>query len=274
MKEHNSFNPEQCSERTDRIGYEALMEVASRYGFGEVEADTLSPPEITPLAYHNAQHTIRVRDAARTLAAHHGLNTYDSELAVMIASAHDIYHDHSSDPTDEIRSAQWLVQRMRQEGFSDEDCEIAELAIRSTAPIVTTTGRLISQEFTLTMFPSQRAGEIALVVAAADLEALFAPHGPAASHDLYKECIGIGAHNAPATFNGLVEFQQQQIELYTNYQPLYPMLEQFFGGLRKYALAHHQAILEGLKNSTITTWQHVVDMDTDYYHRHRLRSNI
>lgn len=75
------------SSQAERIGYEALMEVTGKYGFGDEDADVLQPPSVQ-LAYHNAQHTLRVRNATRKLAAHQGLSHYDTELfAVMICSA-------------------------------------------------------------------------------------------------------------------------------------------------------------------------------------------
>ena len=116
----------------ERIGYEALMEVTGKYGFGDEDADVLQPPSVQPLAYHNAQHTLRVRNATRKLAAHQGLSHYDTELAVMIASAHDVYHDKEAGPSDEEKSAVWLMERMRPAGFTPEDMEIAHQAILGT----------------------------------------------------------------------------------------------------------------------------------------------
>lgn len=255
----------------ERIGYEALMEVTGKYGFGDEEADTLQPPSVQPLAYHNARHTLRVRNATRELAARQGLSHYDTELAVMIASAHDVYHDKEAGPSDEEKSAVWLMERMRPAGFTPEDMEIAHQAILGTQPLLDATGAFRGQQFTLTEFLSERARDVALCIAAADLEALFAPHGPLVAHDLLKERLGVTSVDEPATLEGAVAFQHQQLELLSTYHPLYPELEQIFGGLRQEILDHHAGLLDDIKSGAVTTWKEIVVRDCEFAERYATR---
>lgn len=250
----------------ERIGYDALMEVTGRYGFGDPKVDTVQPPEIFPLAYHNAQHTLRIRQDTARIAHEHGLTDYDTALAVMIASAHDLYHDKIEGESDEEKSAQWLIEQMQRARFSEEDMEIARLAVLGTTPLVDTEGNLISQQFTLTSFPSQRAGEIALCVAAADLAALFSPIGPTCAHELLLERLGCPSTHLPGTLDGVEAFQRQQIAFLQNYQPLYPALEQFWGDLRAEIVSHHTDLLCALRAGEITDWQQVLAADTAFYH--------
>ncbi len=259
-------NPEKLNEQgiegLHTIGYDALMEVTVRYGIGDSEIDALYPPTLSSLAYHNASHTMRVREATRRLAQIHGLTPYDTELAVTIASAHDVYHNGGEgEKTDEELSAQWLVGILGRAGFSAEDKEIARLAILGTTPLKDTDENFMGQQFLLTEFPSLRSGEIALCVAAADMEAVFAAYGPIVAHDLYKERVGRSTCETVEDVFPLIEFQESQIRFISTYQPLYPELEQLFGGLRNAIVEHHTRLRDDLIAGKITSWNQIIEAD-------------
>ncbi len=177
----------------------------------------------------------------------------------MIAAAHDVVHDGGED--DETKSADWLVEHMKTAGFTDEDFEIARLAILGTTPILGSNGLLRSQQFALTGFPSIRSGEIALCVAAADMEALFAPYGPLVAHDLLRERLGVAGYELPPSLEGVAEFQKQQLELLKTYQPLYPRLEEHLGNRRKEIYMYHKHLLDDVESGAVTSWQQMYALD-------------
>jgi len=251
----------------EEIGYEALAEVAEKYGTGFEDTDGAMPPEVRSMAYHNLQHSWRVRDIATMLAEHHGLNEYDQALVKMIASAHDVVHEENALKSAEDLSVDWLINKMVDSGFSKEDQDIARLAILGTIPITDTEGNFIGQTFPLTFFPSERSGEIALCIAAADLEALFAHYGPLESHNLFKERRGLGIYDAPADLESLIEFQKQQISLMDTFQPLYPELEILLGDLRQEIAEHHRTLLAAIISGHVTAWDQVVAWDTEFAER-------
>ncbi len=182
----------------------------------------------------------------------------------MIAAAHDVIHESSGDKSAEELSAEWLIDRMKIAGLSTDDQEIARLAIMGTTPMFDKTGAYMGQHFLLSSYPSEHAGEIALCVAAADMEAIFASHGPIFSHNLFKERIGVGHNETPTSLDGLIEFQVAQIKFVENHQPLCPELEQIFGGLRNEIVEHHTAMLNDLLVDNISTWDEVVKRDEQF----------
>lgn len=257
--------PYSSIEKLNSIGYDALTEVAARYGYGYEEVDRDCSPDVRHLAYHNAQHSLRVRGAARQLAQLHHLSTFDEELVVTIASAHDLFHDGIDD---EERSADWLTERLAIGGFSEEDQEIARLAVLGTTPIKDSDGEYVSQQFSLTQFPSERAREVALCVAASDMEAIFAPHGPLVAHDLFRESNDIHESLQDLDISQLISFQARQIHFVESFHPLYPELEQIFGGLRKEIVDHHKLLLGHLQSGEIRTWQEIYRSDIEFCERH------
>lgn len=259
------MNKEMC-EKADRLAYVALSEVAVRYGSGyEGEVD----PEVADLAYHNLQHSWRVKGAAEQLARKLGLDEYGIMLTGMIAAAHDIVHESADGKTPEQASAEWLAGQMQAEGFSDEDQAIACLAIQGTATMIDTEGNFMGQQFPLIGFPDERAGTIALCVAAADMESAYANYGPAVIHDYFKELNGFGAFETPATLDKLIEFQEMEVKFLENLQPLFIGMDQLLGGLKQEGIAHHQMLLDELRAGRITTWAEIEQLDTDFALRHR-----
>lgn len=261
-----NMSSEKC-ERADRLAYMALSEVAIKYGSGY--EDDNNRPEVHDLAYHNLQHSWRVKDAAERLAKKLGLSEDDILLTGMIAAAHDVVHEPADDKTPERLSAEWLMERMNTEGFSEEDQAIACLVIQGTATIVDTNGDFIGQQFPLIGFPDERAGTIALCIAAADMEAAYANYGPAVIHDYFKELQGYGYAEIPTTLDGLVEFQETEVKFLENLQPLFKGMEQLLGGLKQEGIAHHTALLEELRAGRITTWVEVQQFDNDFMQRHK-----
>jgi|GEM_PF-5449266 len=264
MEKESSQERAQLEEVAKTIGYDALLEVTSKYGTGEWDIDLEISPTEKCLAYHNMSHTKRVRDASKQLAKLHGLPLYDQKLTSMIASAHDVIHERNDTQSAEQRSAEWLKNKMAAHGFSDEDIEIARLSILGTTPILDTNGDLISQEFTLIPFPSQRAGEIALCVAVADMEALFSAYAPTEAHNLYKERRGIPTQINPRDLDGFIAFQQEQLHIYKTYQPLIRTLENAAGNLRLQLYNYHQLLLKDVENGAVTTWNEIISRDTRF----------
>lgn len=244
------------------LEYVALEEVTARYGSGYPDDPNI--PLVKNLAYHNLQHSWRVRDAAAMLARINGLNEYDSRLARVIASAHDVIHESADDKSAEELSTVWLHDHLERQGINPIDKEITRLAILGTTPLLDTDGAFLGQQFILTQFPSQRAGEIALCVAAADMEAVFRPYGPAVAHDLYKEHIGLATHESPDSLDDVVDFQQKQIEFVATFRPLYPDLERIFGDLRKPIINHHESILDDIYRGNIYEWSQIVARDNEF----------
>ena len=246
----------------------ALRTVAQRYGDGMVASRRL--PEVEDLAYHNLCHSRHVCAAAKRVANFLQMREQDKALAGIIAAAHDIIHESDGQKTAEERSAEWLVTKMQQSGMSQEDQGIAELAIAGTTPILSDDGAMIAQRYSQLEFPSDRARQIALCVAAADMESLFAAHGPMVAHQLFKEYQHIAYASEPDTLEGLAKFQQQQVQFVGNFTPLQPEFEELFGGLRQEIVAHQAKILADIEAGVLTTWREVVARDDEFMRRHTL----
>ncbi len=252
---------EKLYEAVKRITYEALGEVATKYGSGYEDGDR---PTKRDMAYHNLQHSWHVKSVAERLAGQYGLNAFDARLAAMIAAAHDVEHEPTADASAELRSAEWLVWRMHVAGFNDEDKEIACLAIEGTTPLLGTDGAFAGQRYSSMRFPNERAETIARCVAAADMSAAYSAHGPKAAHDLFKERAGLGAHERPATLEGLEEFQSGQITFLERLEPVYPGVDQLLGGLKEQGMRYHTFLLQELRASRITSWAEIERLDAEY----------
>lgn len=252
-------------QQAEKIGYEALSEVTNRYGIGIEEHDIELPPEVIPLAYHNGSHTSRVRAATKLIAAQHGLSSYDAALAQLAASAHDVYHDDSKMPSDEEKCANWLAEKMSAVSFPDTDIAIAQTAILGTTAHIGEDGTIVQLARSMA-YESVRAGEIAICVADADLEALFASHGPAVAHDYFKETLGIPTAETPQSLKGIIAFTRLQIELLQNHKYLDPDLELLLGNQRQANIGHHLMLLAGLETGTISSWGEIVEIDNQLIH--------
>ena len=247
---------------------QALQTVARRYG--DDMAARQGVPEVEDLAYHNAHHSRYVCRAAKRVADFLRMTGRDRALAGMIGAAHDVIHESDGQKTAEERSAEWLVAKMRQYNMDQEDQVIAELAIAGTTPIMSNDGSTMTQRFSQLTFPSERARLIALCVAAADMESLFAAHGPMVAHQLFKEYQHIAYASEPSTLEGLTQFQRRQVEFVGNFTPLQPEFEELFGGLRQEIVAHQAQILTDIEAGLITTWREVTARDDEFMRRHTI----
>lgn len=253
------------SAKADRLAYAALGEVAIRYGSGYDDGVT---PDVHDLAYHNLQHSWRVKDAAERVARKLGMTEYDIVLVGMIAASHDVIHESVDGQTAEQASAEWLVNRMQAEGFSEEDQTIARLAILGTTMSVDADGEL-GQQFPSIEHPGERAGTIALCVAAADMESAYAHYGPSIIHGYFKELNGYGTFETPPTLDGLIEFQEMQGVFLSNLKSLFVGMDQVLGGLKQEGIAHHKQLLDELRAGRITTWAQVIEFDNEFTERHK-----
>ncbi len=256
-----SKNSEHLRNVAERISYEALGEVAVKYGRSEVGQDT---PTVADLAYHNLWHSLRVRSIAGELAVQYGLSDYDIQLTRMIAASHDVVHESTDTASPEQQSIDWIIAKMQQEGFDAEDKQIARLAIDGTTPLFDDEGYYAEQKFASMGFPNERAELIALCVAAADMGAAHTHYGPIVAHELFKEYAGIDGLVQPTTLDGLEKFQNEQIAFLQNLQPLRPELDQILGGLKSQGIVHHEMLLKELQSGRISTWAEVERYDTEY----------
>jgi hypothetical protein len=265
-KNHQSYENNEQRDKAERIGYEALSEIATKYGSGYQIDGT---PEVEDKPYHNLQHSWRVKTVAEKIARKLGMSEYDIALTGMIAASHDVIHEKVGDLTAEHASADWLVARMQAEGFGEDDQVVARLAIHGTSTHMDAEGNFVGQQFAYTEYPDERAGTIALCVASADMEAAYTNYGPAVIHDYFKELNGYGSFDTPPTLDGLIEFQEMQVSFLGNLQPLFTGAEQVLGNLKQEGIKHHAMLLERLRTGEITAWDQVVALDNEFAYRYQ-----
>jgi hypothetical protein len=269
-----STSQEHLIERAEQLSYEALAEVAYRYGSG-FEGD-MHEPTVQDLAFHNLQHSWRAKDTSGAIARKMGLSEYDARLAELISAAHDVIHEPSDTQSAEELSANWLVTRMQAEGFPEEDQDIARFSIFGTIAELDHENGYILQKFrSLGMFaPSMRAYNIALCVAGADMETFISSYGAYNSHQVFKEeIVGVGWGEKPTSLEKFAGFQEFQIKLNQNFLPLHPVIETIFEPLRGPVIAHHKAILDDVLAGQITTWEEIEERDLAFGTRMELAAS-
>ena len=251
---------ESLIEQASVVSMEALSLVTSRYGTGNsTEAPT---PEIADLPYHNMEHTISVRRNSLRMAQALGLNRLDTAIVELAASAHDIVQKKERGVMEQ-ESAEWLEEKMKNVGFSDDDITAASLAILGTEPIVSQDGMIMGQKVDLIQFPSGRALEIAMCVACGDMAHLYQPYNALLSRELYKEIQGVCSDDTPS-IEGLLQFQRVQLDLLRNYQFPHPMGEQLFGNFRKESIEYQAWITQQLSLGMITSWDQLLQQDAAF----------
>lgn len=251
------------------FGAEAVLHVRDYYGNGERTPERCKPGSEGDLAYHNLQHTLRVREASVAVAQVLGLSTYEQGLVRFAASAHDIVHGHGAARGDmERASALWATRSMDWATFPPEDTEAVRLAILGTEPLFDEKGAMAGQLATNLEYPTARAEAIALSVACGDLASLYAPDGPRLGHDLYREYQGVGMLEVPALV-GLLEFQHKQLHLLETYRFPVEAGEQLFTGLREPVIAYQAQLTGALANGEITDWSQVVAADDGFEQAYR-----
>lgn len=248
---------------------EAVLHVRDYYGNGERSPAHFKPGSEGDLAYHNVQHTLRVREASVAVAHALGLSAYDQALVRFAASAHDIVHGHGAVRGDmERASALWATRSMDWATFPSEDIEAVRLAVLGTEPLFDENGAMVGQLATSLKYPTARAEAIGLSVACGDLASLYAPDGPRLGHDLYREYQGVGMLGVPA-LEGLLDFQHKQLHLLQTYRFPVEAGEQLFAGLREPVIAYHAQLTGTLANGEITEWSQVTAADDDFEQAYR-----
>ena len=259
-------NNESLIEQANTLSMEALALVTSRYGTGN-PAEALTP-EIVDLPYHNMEHTISVRRNSLRMAEALGLNKLDTAIVELAASAHDIVQKKERGVMEQ-ESAEWLEEKMRNVGFSEDDINAASLAVLGTEPLVSQDGMIMGQKVDLIQFTSDRALEIAMCVACGDMAHLYQPNSALLSRDLYKEIKGVSSDAQPP-MDGLLQFQKISLNLLRDYQFPHPMGERLFGSLRQESIEYQTWITQQLSLGMITSWDQLLQQDAAFNDTYRL----
>lgn len=174
-------------DRAERLRWEAVMLVTSKYGDGY--DDTGMSPDVRMLPYHNMQHTLRVIKNTQHLANVLRCDQSVTALAMLAAAAHDIVQEGAWGEM-EASSAEWLSSRMEAERFESDDIAVCVAAILATIPIFDQDGAMVDQYVNQMTFPDQRSRLVTQIVASADMGDLYQSYSPLLSRDLYKEECG------------------------------------------------------------------------------------
>lgn len=240
-----------------------LREVARRYGSSDQDGSIASYP------YHNLEHSVTVMEGAVLLASQLQLSKAAIELAALSGAAHDVIREHSEEMTPEGASAAWLRHVMHDQGYDTKDSDITTRAILGTTAQMLESGVIIQQ--TASFDTGSEADIVALCVASADLRALYMPSGPRAAHDYFRELRGLSGNEAPASLEGLRNYQLGEVALTRSYRYPLDMAETLFARDRDDIVAHHERLIDLLDRGVITSWDDIVRLDLEYYEAHSPR---
>ena len=220
---------------------------------------------IKKLVYHNARHNRSVGNDAMRLSERLGLSPSEQELARTAGYAHDLVQLKGRG-NDERESAEWVERQLREGGIEPAAAKLAGLAILGTLPVFENNdykGRIIGQTANQMQFGSRRDELFVKSVASADIGGLYTPMGPLNSHLIYAQGQDAAPEEA-ADMEGLVAFQEAQVNFVTNYR--YPLAEanDVLATHRSQVIRYSEHILERLKDGSITSWDEVMALDKEF----------
>ena len=244
-------------DKAERLRWEAVMAVTNSYV--DSYDDTHMIPDVRMLAYHNAQHTLRVIRNSQRLAQAMECDQELTALAMLAAAAHDIVQEGARGEM-ERASADWLSTRMTAEGFDPEDIAACTAAVLGTTPLLDQDGLMTGQQVNQMEFADPRPRIVAQIVASADMGDLYRPYGPLLGRDLYREEHG-GLTDDPQLDADFLESQDRQLQLLQNYRYPIAEAEELFGKDRHRLVEYQQQISRMIRTGQITSWRQLIDAD-------------
>lgn len=253
-----------------RTGEQALRVVTFEYGSGFPH---FSIPGRTPLRNHTRHHTMGVRRDTLILLDSMGCTREEKAIGDAAASSHDVIQGEGAG-VNEVRSAEWIEEKLVQEGVPLSLISVAQLAIMGTdilrdasyQPVFDPSGNVI-QMATHQEYPSVSARRIALSVASADFGELHKPSSGRVAQELYREIKGYNADVLPPIDDELVRFQEGQVRLMHGYQAPLAEAEELLATHRAEVIAYNELALRRLQAGEIESWEQFVELAEQLMHQ-------
>lgn len=192
-----------------------------------------------------------------------GLTQAEFMLGVSAMAAHDVVKtfDRASG-VDETESANWLESELRSlPGMSQIAIATGRLAVIGTTPRFQD-GTIVQKAVEQT-YPTKRAELIAHAVAGADVGRLFTPLGPWLSHQLYRE-MQAASGNTDESIEGLVPFQNSQIEFLLNYRYPDRDIENALATHKVQVIKYLGNLSRMLEEGNIESWNELLALDEQF----------
>lgn len=213
----------------------------------------------TPLFYHNGDHTRMVVQDTKLLSEGLGLNSSETNIALLAASNHDIEQDFDSGQN-ELKSKDKLEKVLKENGFSRIAIQTGCLAILGTIPRFENS--TIVQKAIEQSYPTKRAELISHIVAGADVGRLFGKVGPLLSHKLFLELQL--KNKKHITMQDLVVYQNSQIDFLEKYSYPSKEIENILSIKRSEVIKHIIQLIKEMEAGNITRFNEVIAKDIEF----------